>query len=123
MAKEDIQTIKDVASLQEAFKTIKNSLEKQDQILERIESQVLKTNGRVNNLEEWRKTVNTAETEMRLYRRWLIGIMLGVVPLVGGMVWGITKYILNNEISDRIEERLPDALANALDDYEFNVYK
>ena len=37
MAKEDIQTIKDVASLQEAFKSIKNSLEKQDQTLERIE--------------------------------------------------------------------------------------
>lgn len=123
MAKEDIQTIKDVASLQESFRFIKDSLKKQDEILERIEGQVLKTNGRVNNLEDWKKNVATAETEMRLYRRWLIGLMFGVIPLVGGLVWGITKYILNNEISDRIEERLPDALANALEDYEFNVYK
>lgn len=123
MDKEDIQTIKDVASLQESFRFIKDALKKQDKTLERIESQVLKTNGRVNNLEEWKKNVATAETEMKLYRRWLIGIMLGVVPLVGGMVWGITKYVLNHEISDRIEEKLPEAVASVLENYEFNVYK
>lgn len=39
------------------IKDIKDTLQKQNETLERIETQTTKTNGRVSNLEFWRNTI------------------------------------------------------------------
>ena len=42
------------------FKDIKDTLNKQNQVLERIENQTTKTNGRVSRLEFWRNAIGWA---------------------------------------------------------------
>lgn len=55
---------------------LKITLEKQDKMLESILSQTLKTNGRVNKLEDWRKALV-----------WGFGVLMTISILVVNKLW------------------------------------
>lgn len=100
--KEDMQTIKDVAKLQQSYDFISDTLKEQNIMLKEILHQATRTNGRLLTLEEWKLTIKDNTDEFRTHRRWLVGVLLTFMSIFGGAVYAITKTTLNNHIDRQV---------------------
>lgn len=113
MAKEDIQTIKDVAKLQQSFDFISSTLKNQDVVLAEILKQAKYTNGRVSALEYFKKYIITGAS--------LIVTAIGLMfPVMNAL---IKKYQAQNDIiqQEETKKQIQEALASALENYKFQI--
>lgn len=90
-------------------------MDKQDNMLERIESQTLKTNGRVTRLEDRVADYNTykAKTDELINFRWWIVGAVAAISLVGGTL----GYFFKRELLNSVKETSQASVAEYLDNH------
>ncbi len=84
---------------------VKSSLDEINNTLARVETQTVKTNGRVNSIESWKDYATGA----------MAVIIMCLIPLLGWALYQIVNF------NDKIDERVRVGIERALANYEIEI--
>lgn len=96
------------------FTDLFKRMDKQDVILDRIEGQTTRTNGRVTRLEDTTKDYGEVKTSIRKlenYKWYLIGIG-ATIAIVGGIVISLIYNVIDTKINSGIQAAFNDRFSN-----------